>query len=98
LTSRSFLATDQAIADAAFARSPMAGRALLVEHLAAMGDAAASWRQVRAIAADIDIPAGNFRSRRGSPDAIRTLGAGRRNPSQRNSGQHDPTSFKHSHW
>ena len=51
----------------------MTGRALLIEYFAPVTDAAASRRQVVAVAADIDVPARDLRRRRGAPDAIRAL-------------------------
>ena len=67
------LAADQTIADAALPFGAVAGGALLAENDAAVRDAAAAGRQVRSVAADIDVPAGDFR-RRGRPsDAVALL-------------------------
>src|ERR1700733_2038821 len=57
----SALAADQPIADTTLTLLAMTGHALLLEHLPAMGNAAASGRKVGTVPADIDIPAGNFR-------------------------------------
>src|SRR6202790_5054055 len=73
------LAADQPIADTALAPGTVTGRALLIEALAAMTHAAASGRQVVAVAIDVDIPARDLRWRGRPADAVRALrlGAGR---------------------
>jgi hypothetical protein len=56
-----------------FAFRAMAGCALLIEYLMPMTDAAASRRQVVAVAIDIDIPARDLRRCRNAPDAVGAL-------------------------
>src|SRR5439155_21168939 len=69
---------------AALALCAVTGGALLTEYFAPVTDAAASRRQVAAVATDIDVPARDLRSRRDPADPIRALGL-RARPAQQSS-------------
>jgi hypothetical protein len=68
----------------------MARRALLREDFPAPADGAAAGRQVFTVAADIDIPAGDFGVRRRSPDAVMSLRFGTPRVTRPSSAQEQP--------
>src|SRR6185437_15902573 len=72
------LPANQPIADAAFALFAVAGRAFLRENRASLLNRPPARRQFLAVAADIDVPAGDFLVRGSAPEAeLAALGMSR---------------------
>jgi hypothetical protein len=71
---------------------------LLIEDLVATTDAAASWREAAAVAGDIDIPARDLLRRRGTSDAVWTLGLRRGRVCQRQDRERRDAQLMHLRW